>query len=149
MTWEDDLRTTAGELGRRLDRAHPNPPARRRVRPIAVAAAALILGCAALVAWPALRSLPSDVCTRQDGEGGPRDPAAAIEAQYADQITELQIDDPELRREFQAALAQVDRAIALAKDAVRRSPNNAAFAELCHLAHRAKVRLIQAYSQGG
>jgi hypothetical protein len=62
---------------------------------------------------------------------------------------EVRIDDPELRREFETALSHVERAIALAKEAVRRSPQEPAFAELCHVAYRAKVRLIHAYSQGG
>ena len=129
MTWEEKLRATSGELGRRLEHAHPNPPRRRRVRPVA-ALVAVALAVAAFLAWP-------------------RDPAAAIEAEYAAQLVEVRNDDPELRKEFEAALAQVDRAIALAKNAVRRSPNTAEFVELCHLALRAKVRLIQAYSQGG
>ena len=131
MNWDDRLRSAAGELGRRLEFAHPNPGVRRRFRPlVAWTAAALIVGTAALLAWP-------------------RDPAAVIEAEYRDQIVDVNIEDPELRREFDAALAQVDRAIALAKEAVRRSPRNADFAELCRIAHRAKVRLIQAYSHGG
>ena len=131
MNWDDRLRSTAGELGKRLEVAHPNPRVRRRFRlPVAGAAAALILGISAWLAWP-------------------RDPAAAIEAGYAAQMRDVRIDDPELRREFEAALAQVDRAIALANDAVRKSPKNPAFAELCHIAHQAKVRLIQAYSHGG
>jgi hypothetical protein len=129
MTWDDDLRGAAGELGNRLERGHPGPARRRKVRwtaPVAVALA-LALGI---------------TFTRPD------DPAAAIRAQYAGNV-DLKIDDPELRREFEAALAQVDRAIALAEDAVRRSPRNADFVELCHLAHRARMRLIQAYSHGG
>ena len=129
MTWEEKLRATSVELGRQLERSHPNPPRRRRLRPVA-AAGAVVLAVAAILAWP-------------------RDPAASIEAQYAGQFVEVRIDDPELRREFEAALAQVDKAIALAKNAVRRSPGTPEFVELCHLALRAKVRLIQAYSQGG
>lgn len=129
MNWEEKLRATSAGLGRQLERAHPNPPRPRRVRPVA-AVAVVVLAVAAFLAWP-------------------RDPAAAIEAQYASQLVEVRIDDPELRREFEAALAQVDKAIALAKNAIRRSPGTAEFVELCHLALRAKVRLIQAYSQGG
>jgi hypothetical protein len=131
MTWEDDLRATSAELGRRLESAHWNPPRRTRVRGRTAVALALVLGGVAVLAWPA------------------PDPGAAIEAQYASQITEVRIDDAEVRREFDAALEQVNRAIALAKDALRRSPKNPAFAELCHVAYRAKVRLIQAYSLGG
>lgn len=130
MTWEENLRAAAVELGNRSELRHPGPPRRRRVRWVAPAAAVLVLGSAIWFARP-------------------RDPAAAIGAQYADQEVAVRIDDPELRREFEAALAHVDRAIALAEEAVRKSPRNPAFAELCHLAHRAKVRLIQAYSQGG
>jgi len=129
MNWEDNLRSTARNLRDHLERAHPNPPGRRRVRWTLVGIA-LVLGSIVYLARPG-------------------DPAAAIERTYAEQIRDVRIDDPELRREFEAALASVDRAIALAKDALRRSPQNAAFAELCHLALRAKVRLIQAYSQGG
>lgn len=129
MNWEDNLRSTARELRGRLDLAHPKPPSRRRVR-WPVVAIALVLGGAAFLARPS-------------------DPAAAIESAYAGQIQDVRIDDPELRREFEAAMAHVDRAIELAKDALRRSPKNPAFAELCHLALRAKVRLIQAYSHGG
>lgn len=129
MSWEDGLRSTARDLRDRLERAHPNPPPRRGVR-WPVVGLALLLGSVVYLARP-------------------RDPAAAIESAYAEQFRDLRIDDPELRREFEAALAHIDRAIELAKDAVRRSPKNPAFAELCHLALRAKVRLIQAYSQGG
>lgn len=130
MTWEDKLRSTAGELGRRLEERHPKPPARRRVRLIPWAAAAFL---AAIAVW-AVR---------------PADPVAAIEAQYAGQMADVRIDDAGFRREFEAAMAHVERAIALAKDAVRRSPGNEEFVRLCHLAHQAKVRLIQAYTRGG
>ena len=128
MTWEENLRATARDLGRGLERAHPNPPARRRIRVLPIAVA--VIAVAAVFAFR------------------PRDPAAAIENAYAGQFSVVRIDDPELRREFEAALAQIDRAIALAKDAVRRSPGDPAFAELCHLAFQAKVRLIQAYTGG-
>ena len=129
MNWEDDLRSASRDLGRRLELAHPNPPRRRRIRPVVIAAA-VGLSVAAYVAWP-------------------RDPAAAIEKVYAPQFVEVRIQDPRLRLEFETAMAQVERAIAIAKDAVRRSPSDPAFAELCHLALKAKVRLIQAYSTGG
>lgn len=130
MSWEDDLRATARDLGRRLEREHVRPPARRRVRAWVPAAAVLLLAGVAYLAVP-------------------RDPAASIERAYAGQFPAVQIDDPALRLEFETALAHVERAIALAKDAVRRSPNEPAFADLCHLAFQAKVRLIRAYSQGG
>ena len=130
MMREDELRTMAQALGSRLETAHPNVPVRRRLRgTTGVAAALLFLGAAVFIARPG-------------------DPAAAIESTYADRFTDVRIEDPELRREFEAALAHVERAIELAKAAVRRSPENSAFADLCHVAFQAKVRLIQAYTQG-
>lgn len=131
MTWELELRRTSADLGRRLEQAHPNPPGRRRLRDLTAAAAILLVAGAAVHL------------------ARPRDPAEAIGEQYAVEFTDVKIEDPVLRREFEAALAQVDRAIALAKDAVRRVPGNPDFVELCHVAHRAKVRLIRAYTQGG
>ena len=130
MNWEDDLRATARDMGRRLEQGHVRPPARRRVRAWVPAAAVLLLAGAVLLALP-------------------RDPAASIERSYAGQFPAIRIEDPALRLEFETALAHVDRAIVLAKDAVRRSPDEPAFADLCHLAFQAKVRLIRAYSQGG
>jgi len=129
MMSDDELRSVARALGARLETDPPKVPVRRRVRRVALIAIALMLGAGAFIARP-------------------RDPAAAIESAYAGRFAEVRIEDPELRREFEAALAQVERAIALAKDAVRRSPGNTDFSELCHVAFQAKVRLIQAYIQG-
>ena len=130
MTSENDLRATARDLGRRLEREHVRPPVRRRVRVWVPAAAVFLIAGAAFLAFP-------------------RDPADSIERAYAGQFAAVHIEDPALRLEFETALAHVERAIALAKDAVRRLPNEPAFADLCHLAFQAKVRLIRAYSQGG
>lgn len=128
MMSDDELRSVARALGAHLETDRPRP-ARRRVRRVALMTIALLLAAGAFVARP-------------------RDPAAAIESAYAGRFAEVRIEDPVLRREYEAALAQVERAIALAKDAVRRSPGNPAFSELCHVALQAKVRLIQAYIQG-
>jgi hypothetical protein len=129
MSWDDDLHATARDLGKRLEGAQINPPARRRIRHLVPVVAVGIAGAVFFAL--------------------PRDPSASIERAYVDQFVDVRIDDPELRREFETALAQVERAIALAREAVRRSPQEPAFADLCHVACRAKVRLIHAYSQGG
>jgi hypothetical protein len=124
----------ARALGSRLERGHLNAPFKRRLRwtvPVMLLAAA--------TAVLLLR---------------PRDPAHDIDAQYADVpalLTQVHDEewDEQTRREFREALAGVDRAIALAQDAVRRSPKNEAFRELCHLAHRARRRLIEAHISRG
>jgi len=132
MDWTGELHDRARDLRDRLDREHPGVPSRRRLRllPI-VAALALAVGG---VAWQ-LR---------------PADPVASIASQYRDQtrlrqMLKTETWDPELRGQFERTLAEIDRALLLAQDAVRRSPDNPEFRELCHIAYRAKSHLFAAY----
>jgi len=132
------LADAARALGARLEQTHPHTGVRRRVRWTAPAAVAVAMVVAVVAAH-----LPR-----------PSDPAAAIDAEYAEVDALLarvpQNDwDEGTRRDFREALAGVDRAIALSRDAVRRSPRNEAFRDLCRLAYRAKRRLIEAHLSRG
>jgi hypothetical protein len=133
--WDDELRESARELGSHLERAHPNPPGRIRLRRRFVAAVLMVLAAAATVV----------ILQRP-----PMDPVAAIEAQYRDTqhlrtILKPETLDPELRPQFERALAEVEKAIELARDAARRSPENPEFRELCHIAYGAREHLYEAY----
>ena len=135
--WDQELPEQARALRNRLDRGHPAPPTRRRIRPLRAAALLVLLaGAAATALW--LRP--------------PADPVAAIESHYRDQarlreLLKTEGWDPDTRRQFETTLGEVDKALRLAQEALRRSPDNEDFRELCHIAYRAKSHLFVAYRQ--